>query len=123
LPSGAVRLVRLSALTRSSILRTASLEFDIVFLLDVYFLIGRQRAPGIGTVISRRTFNRGSRWPQTQGPRSPRHPDAAANRHGMAFGMPAMTLSRRGGDCKCRKHGQLDILVFGMPKIYSNFFC
>src|SRR6202035_4731256 len=55
LPSGAVRLVRLSAFTRSSILRTASLEFDIVFLLDVYFLIGRQRAPGIGTVISRRT--------------------------------------------------------------------
>src|ERR1700745_3162480 len=35
LPSGAVRLVRLSALTRSSILRTASLEFDISFLLDV----------------------------------------------------------------------------------------
>jgi hypothetical protein len=37
LPSGAVRLVRLSALTESRILRTASLEFDIGFLLDVYF--------------------------------------------------------------------------------------
>jgi hypothetical protein len=31
----------LSALTRSSILRTASLEFDIGFLLDVNFLIRR----------------------------------------------------------------------------------
>jgi hypothetical protein len=98
------------------------LEFDIVFLLDVYFLIGRQRAPGIRTVISRRTFNRGSRWSQTQGPRALRHPLAAANRRGMAFGMPAMALSRRGGARKCRKHGQLDILVFGMPKIYSKFF-
>jgi hypothetical protein len=99
------------------------LEFDIVFLLDVYFLIGRQRAPGIRTVISRRRFNRGSRWSQTQGPRSLRHPHAAANRRGMAFGMPAMTLSRQGSTWKCRKHWQLDILVFGMPKIYSNFFC
>jgi hypothetical protein len=99
------------------------LEFDIVFLLDVYFLIGRQRSPGIRTVISRRRFNRGSRWSQAQGPRSLRHPHAAANRRGMAFGMPAMTLSRQGSVWKCRKHWQLDILVFGMPKIYSNFFC
>src|SRR3984893_535225 len=36
LPSGAVRLVRLSALTASRILRTASLEFDIGLLLEVY---------------------------------------------------------------------------------------
>src|SRR5258707_6948217 len=43
LPSGAVRLVRLSALTESRILRTASLEFDIGFLLDVNFLARRQR--------------------------------------------------------------------------------
>src|SRR5260370_32233231 len=42
LPSGAVRLVRLSALTESRIWRTASLEFDIGFLLEVYFLIIRQ---------------------------------------------------------------------------------
>jgi len=99
------------------------LEFDIVFLLDVYFLIGRQRAPGIRIVISRPTFNRGSRWSQTQGLRSLRHPHAAANRRGMAFGMPAMTLSRHGGDWKCRKHQQLDMVVFGMPKIYSKLFC
>src|SRR5258705_4426659 len=45
LPSGAVRLVRLSALTRSRTLRTASLEFDIGFLLDVSFLARRQRVP------------------------------------------------------------------------------
>src|SRR6202035_997715 len=38
LPSGAVRLVRLSALTASSTLRTASLEFDISFLLRLQFL-------------------------------------------------------------------------------------
>src|SRR5258705_8064363 len=38
LPSGAVRLVRLSALTESRILRTASLEFDIGFLLERQFL-------------------------------------------------------------------------------------
>src|SRR5258708_8547052 len=43
LPSGAVRLVRLSALTEESIWRTASLEFDIGFLLDVYFLDRRHR--------------------------------------------------------------------------------
>jgi hypothetical protein len=48
---------------------------------------------------------------------------AAVNRRDMAFGMPAATLSSQGGDRKCRKHGQLDILVFGMPKIYSKFFC
>src|SRR6266481_3282973 len=37
LPSGAVRLVRLSALTESSILRTASLEFDITSSLACIF--------------------------------------------------------------------------------------
>jgi hypothetical protein len=41
----------------------------------------------------------------------------------MAFGMPAVTLSRPGYERKCRKHGQLDTLVFGMPKIGPNFFC
>jgi hypothetical protein len=41
----------------------------------------------------------------------------------MAFGMPEMALSRLGYERKCRKHGQLDMLVFGMPKIGPNFFC
>jgi hypothetical protein len=40
----------------------------------------------------------------------------------MAFGMPEMTLSRRGNRGKCRKHRQLDILAFGMPKIGEKFF-
>src|ERR1035437_10500295 len=55
LPSGAVRLVRLSALTRSRILRTASLEFDIGFLLDVCFLIRRQRVRASGPWLPART--------------------------------------------------------------------
>src|ERR1700720_1331873 len=44
LPSGAVRLVRLSALTASSILRTASLEFDIGFLPDDCFYFAAAHA-------------------------------------------------------------------------------
>jgi hypothetical protein len=40
----------------------------------------------------------------------------------MAFGMPEMTLSRHRNSRKCRKHRQLDILAFGMPKIDRAFF-
>jgi hypothetical protein len=35
----------------------------------------------------------------------------------MAFGMPETDLSRQAIPQKCRKYAQLDILVFGMPKI------
>src|SRR5260370_22120768 len=50
LPSGAVRLVRLSALTESRILRTASLEFDIGFLLDVNFFCSAAACANLRTV-------------------------------------------------------------------------
>jgi hypothetical protein len=35
----------------------------------------------------------------------------------MAFGMPETDLSSQAIRWKCRKYAQLDILVFGMPKI------
>jgi hypothetical protein len=56
-------------------------------------------------------------------PRSLRHWFCGRWRRMMAFGMPEMTLSRQGCERKCRKHGQLDMLVFGMPKIGPSFFC
>jgi hypothetical protein len=42
---------------------------------------------------------------------------AAGELLGMAFGMPETDLSSQGILQKCRKYAQLDILVFGMPKI------
>src|SRR5258705_9267127 len=73
LPSGAVRLVRLSALTESRILRTASLEFDIGFLLDVNFFARRQRVRTSGPLPAH--LNRCSRRPaKTPIPPLARHP-------------------------------------------------
>src|ERR1044072_5225141 len=41
----------------------------------------------------------------------------------MAFGMPETRLSRQSIAQIQRKHGHLDILVFGMPKIFRFSFC
>jgi hypothetical protein len=41
----------------------------------------------------------------------------------MAFGMPEFRLSRQTIAQNLRKHGQLDMVVFGMPKIFEHFFC
>jgi hypothetical protein len=38
----------------------------------------------------------------------------------LAFGMPETPLSRLRKVKKCRKQRQLDMLVFGMPKIYEG---
>jgi hypothetical protein len=95
------------------------LEFGIGLLPGVHFLFGlrriqawQRRLPGAHPIKVPDDRERGTA-------------SAAAFfgcRPRMAFGMPAMTLSRRGAFGKCRKRGQLDILVFGMPKIYSEFF-
>jgi hypothetical protein len=37
--------------------------------------------------------------------------------------MPEIGLSRQTIAQIQRKHGHLDILVFGMPKIFQHFFC
>jgi hypothetical protein len=39
----------------------------------------------------------------------------------LAFGMPAMTMSRQPDKKEALKNGQLDMLVFGMPKIFREF--
>jgi hypothetical protein len=57
------------------------------------------------------------------GPRSLRHGSGREMSVSMAFGMPETRLSSHRTKWKCRKQQQLDILVFGMPKIYSVFFC
>src|SRR6202171_956624 len=96
LPSGAVRLVRLSALTRSSILRTASLEFDIGILLKVTFLVRLQR---IGSACGPQNPDFPARFQSrfplgaNAGPHPLRHVPEAADRPVMAFGMPAVALS------------------------------
>jgi len=55
---------------------------------------------------------------ETHMPGLPRHSSGRRNNWlVMAFGMPETELSRRGAGGKCWKHGQLDILAFGMPKI------
>src|ERR1700730_5696708 len=89
LPSGAVRLVRLSALTRSRILRTASLEFDIGFLLDVLFFIGNgwARSPALPAHL----FPTGASAIPIPALRCSGLPD---NSPVMAFGMPETELSR-----------------------------
>jgi hypothetical protein len=78
------------------------LEFDIGFLLDVYFfkIAGSARHRQDGGF-----------------PAHMRHSSATLDRSMMAFGMPEIALSRQGSNWKCRKTGQLDILAFGMPKI------
>src|SRR5258707_10139517 len=93
LPSGAVRLVRLSALTESRILRTASLEFDIGFLLERQFLGSSAACADFRTIACAL---------QSPIPRLPRHQARSpSNPAGMAFVMPETELSRRpkGGKC------------------------
>jgi hypothetical protein len=96
------------------------LEFDIGFLLDVCFLFHRQRtnigtAPcGADSLEVRVIANAGLR---------PLQQLVRPLRPVMAFGMPETRLSRQAHGWKCRKHWQLDMVVFGMPKIVSDFFC
>jgi len=96
------------------------LEFDIGFLLDVCFLFHRQRtnigtAPcGADSFEVRVIANAGLR---------PLQQSVRPLRPVMAFGMPETRLSRQTIAQKQRKHGYLDILVFGMPKIFDCFFC
>jgi hypothetical protein len=92
LPSGAVRLVRLSALTRSSIWRTASLGLDIGFLLDVHFSI----AGSLRGLAEMRSL-----W------------------HLVCQKCPCQGTA---SDGSAEKQRQLDILAFGMPKIKAVFF-
>jgi hypothetical protein len=86
--------VRLSALTESSILRTASLEFDIGFLLDDYFCLTAWHAASNREFLARTR----SMFPDlaNAGPRSPQRSLAAAIQLVMAFGMPEAKLSRHG---------------------------
>jgi hypothetical protein len=105
LPSGAVRLVRLSALTRSSIFRTDSLELDIGFLREVVFHFNSARAP--------QDHDKTRSGPDPGTPSIRRNRSQARIRCGahpaceefarMAFGMPETRLSRQADLEKRRK--------------------
>jgi hypothetical protein len=97
------------------------LEFDIGFLLDVCFLIPSAAGANIGTALCG-ADSVGVPVIVNAGPRPLQHLGWPI-RPVMAFGMPEMGLSRQAQGWKCRKHGQLDMVVFGMPKIVSDFFC
>jgi hypothetical protein len=98
------------------------LEFDISFLLGVYFSFF-ERVPGFTTVIAPCALKGPCLADPERGvPRLIWRYWVPSDWLLMAFGMPEMTLSRCGADRKCRKHRQLDILAFGMPKISGKFF-
>jgi hypothetical protein len=101
------------------------LEFDIGLLPGVYFLISLTARAGHQDLIACAHSIRVCVFPDDR----KRGSALAAALFGrqnkwlvMAFGMPEMTLSRHGAKRKCRKHRQLDILAFGMPKIDRIFF-
>jgi hypothetical protein len=97
------------------------LELDIGFLLGVCFLIPSAAGANIGTAPCG-ADSVGVPVIANAGPRPLQH---LVRPHWpvMAFGMPEMRLSRQAQGWKCRKHWQLDMVVFGMPKIVSDFFC
>jgi hypothetical protein len=78
------------------------LEFDIGFLLELNFLMGRQRE-------QRQDDSLRARDPcDDDGNRAPallRHRPVAEDELAMAFGMPETDLSRDPGGWKCRKKG------------------